>query len=224
MCAMDRSQIIVYSQSEIINHLDDLLSISSSQCFIRDAQGELVYLSPSLEKNILNENELKFWFSSIPVDVRLELFNAEINSLSGMGPYIFKGVKSMSCLLNIFIECIFLNDHKFVRWVFFSESTSFLPLKKEHKRASIQINDIFCLRKKVDLDFWRVFNLYAYGFTISKISGSTNLTEDQVKKLIKKIKTNCLVSDRDCLGLLILNTYNYSRLASNVMKILSGKC
>jgi hypothetical protein len=26
MCAMDRSQIMVYSQSEIINHLEDLLS------------------------------------------------------------------------------------------------------------------------------------------------------------------------------------------------------
>jgi hypothetical protein len=37
MCAMDRSQIMVYSQSEIINHLEDLLSISSSQSFVRDA-------------------------------------------------------------------------------------------------------------------------------------------------------------------------------------------
>jgi hypothetical protein len=39
MCAMDRSQIMVYSQSEIINHLEDLLSISSSQSFVRDAWG-----------------------------------------------------------------------------------------------------------------------------------------------------------------------------------------
>ncbi|KII60459.1 hypothetical protein RF11_11441 [Thelohanellus kitauei] len=97
---MDRSQIIVYSQSEIIKHLDDLLSISSSHCFIRDAHGELIYLSPLFEKNMLNDNELKSWFSSISVDVRLELFNAEINSLSGMGPYIFKNVKSINCLLN----------------------------------------------------------------------------------------------------------------------------
>ncbi len=50
MCAMDRSQIIVYSQSEIINHLDDLFSISSSLCFMRDAHGELFYLSPLFEK------------------------------------------------------------------------------------------------------------------------------------------------------------------------------
>lgn len=224
MCAMDRSQIIVYSQSEIIKHLDDLLSISSSHCFIRDAHGELIYLSPLFEKNMLNDNELKSWFSSISVDVRLELFNAEINSLSGMGPYIFKNVKSINCLLNVFIESISLNDAKFVRWVFFSESTSFLPLENELSRSSIQIDDIFCLRKKVDLDFWKVFNLYAYGFTISKISGSTNLTEDQVKKLIRKIKNDCFINNRDCLGVLILNTLNYSQLAFNVIKILSGKC
>jgi hypothetical protein len=39
MCAMDRSQIMVYSQSEIIIHLEDLLSISSCQSFVRDAKG-----------------------------------------------------------------------------------------------------------------------------------------------------------------------------------------
>lgn len=224
MCAMDRSQIIVYSQSEIINHLDDLFSISSSLCFMRDAHGELFYLSPLFEKNILNNYELKFWFSSIPIDTRLDLFNAEINSLSGLGPYFFKGVKSMNCLLNIFIECVSINNTKLVRWVFFSEPTVFLPLKNESSRASINIDDIFCLRRKVDLNFWKVFNLYAYGFSIAKITGSTSLTEDQVKKLIRKIKSDCLVSNRDCLGVLILNTLNYSRLAFNVIKILSGKC
>ncbi|HDS6520111.1 TPA: hypothetical protein QHW61_005179 [Klebsiella oxytoca] len=224
MCAKDRSQIIVYSQSEIISHLDDFLSISSSHCFIRDAHGELMYVSPLFEKNILNDNELKFWFSSIPIDIRIELFNAEINSFSGEGPYIFKGVKSMNCLLNIFIECVSINGVKLVRWVFFSESVISLPLEGESSRASIYIDDIFSLRKKVGLDFWRVFNLYAYGFTISKISGSTNLTEDQVKKLIRKIKSDCFLINRDSLGILILNTQNYSRLAFNVIKILSGKC
>ena len=99
MCAMDRSQIMVYSQSEIINHLEDLLSISSSQSFVRDAQGELIYLSPPFERTVLNGNELNIWFSSIPVNVRLDLFNAELNSLSGMGPFVFKNVKSSAFLL-----------------------------------------------------------------------------------------------------------------------------
>ncbi|HHJ4165859.1 TPA: hypothetical protein ACQJJL_004984 [Raoultella ornithinolytica] len=224
MCAKDRSQIVVYSQTEFIQHLDDLLSISSSHSFIRDVQGELIYLSPLFEKTLLNGSELKFWFSSISVDVRFALFNAEINSLSGMGPYIFKNIKSMNCLLNIFIERIFVNDVKFVRWVFIPEPTTFLPLGHEHSQASQVIDDIFCLRRQVDLKFWKVFNLYAYGFTNSKISGATNLTEDQVKKLIKKIKGDCYVSNRDHLALLVLNTLNYSRLAFNVIEILSGKC
>ncbi|HIA8334126.1 hypothetical protein RBI80_30000 (plasmid) [Klebsiella variicola] len=119
MCAMDRSQIMVYSQSEIINHLEDLLSISSSQSFVRDAQGELIYLSPPFERTVLNGNELNIWFSSIPVNVRVDLFNAELNSLSGMGPFVFKNVKSIGCLLTILIECISVNNVKFVRWVFF---------------------------------------------------------------------------------------------------------
>ena len=224
MCAMDRSQIMVYSQSEIINHLEDLLSISSSQSFVRDAQGELIYLSPPFERTVLNGNELNIWFSSIPVNVRLDLFNAELNSLSGMGPFVFKNVKSIGCLLTILIECISVNNVKFVRWVFFLESTNFLSLGDEYFRASVEIDDIFCMRKKVDLDFWKVFNLYAYGFTISKICGSTKLTEDKVKKLIRKIKTDCFVSDRDYLGLLVLNTFNYCQLAFNVIKILSGNC
>jgi hypothetical protein len=114
-----------------------------------------------------------------------------------MGPFVFKNVKSIGCLLTILIECISVNNVKFVRWVFFRihEFLSF----DEYFRASVEIDDIFCMRKKVDLDFWKVFNLYAYGFTISKICSSTKLTEDKVKKLIRKIKTDCFVSDRDYL-------------------------
>jgi hypothetical protein len=37
----------------------------------------------------LKGSELKVWFSFIPLDVRLELFNAELNSLSGEG-HIFQ--------------------------------------------------------------------------------------------------------------------------------------
>ena len=85
MCAMDRSQIIVYSQSEIINHLDDLFSISSSFCFMRDAHGELFYLSPLFEKNILNNYELKFWFSSIPIDTRLDCLTLKLILFQGWG-------------------------------------------------------------------------------------------------------------------------------------------
>ncbi|WP_368755296.1 hypothetical protein [Klebsiella oxytoca] len=224
MCAKDRSQIIVYSQSEFIDHLDDLLSVSSSHSFIRDSQGELIYLSPLFERSLLNGGELKFWFSSIPIDIRLELFNAELNSLSGLGPYIFKNVKSISCLLNIFIECVLVDETKFVRWVFIPEPTILLPIEHEHSLASKEIDDIFCLRKQVDSKFWSVFNLYAYGFTISSISRATNLTEDQVKKVIRKIKNDCFVNNRDCLMLLVLKTLNYSRLSFNVMKILTEKC
>ncbi|EZR00535.1 hypothetical protein AE23_05154, partial [Klebsiella pneumoniae UCI 64] len=43
------------------------------------------------------------------------------------------------------------------------------------------------------------------GSEVSRLSvaiHSTKLTEDKVKKLIRKIKTDCFVSDRDYLGLL----------------------
>jgi hypothetical protein len=49
----------------------------------------------------------------------------------------------------------------------FLESTNFLSLGDEYF-ASVEIDDIFCMRKKVDLDFWKVFNLYALGFLMQK--------------------------------------------------------
>ncbi|ASI56859.1 hypothetical protein ACR96N_22095 [Klebsiella pneumoniae] len=224
MCAKDRSQNSVCSQTEFIQYLDDVFSISSSLSLIRDSQGELVHLSPLFETLLLKGSELKVWFSFIPLDVRLELFNAELNSLSGEGPYFSKNVKSMNQVLNIFIECIYVKGRKFTRWVFFPESNGFFHLHHEYDKASKIIDDIFYLRRKVDLQFWKVFNLYAFGFTNSKISSSTNLTEDQVKKTIKKIKAECFVSSSDCLALLTLYTLNYNRLAINVINILSNKC
>lgn len=122
MCAKDRSQNSVCSQTEFIQYLDDVFSISSSLSLIRDSQGELVHLSPLFETLLLKGSELKVWFSFIPLDVRLELFNAELNSLSGEGPYFSKNVKSMNQVLNIFIECIYVKGRKFTRWVFFPES------------------------------------------------------------------------------------------------------
>lgn len=41
MCAKDRSQNSVCSQTEFIQYLDDVFSISSSLSLIRDSQGEL---------------------------------------------------------------------------------------------------------------------------------------------------------------------------------------
>lgn len=224
MCAKDRSQNSVCSQTEFIQYLDDVFFISSSLSLIRDSQGELVHLTHLFESLLLKGCDLKVWFSFIPLDVRLELFNAELNSLSGGGPYLSRNVKSMNQVFNVFIECVYVKGQKFTRWVFFPEYNNLFHLNHEYDRASKVIDDIFYFRRKVDLQFWKVFNLYAFGFTNSRISISTNLTEDQVKKTIKKIKTECFVSSRDCLTLLTLHTLNYNKLAINVIKILSNGC
>ena len=59
MCAKDRSQNSVCSQTEFIQYLDDVFSISSSLSLIRDSQGELVHLSPLFETLLLKGSELR---------------------------------------------------------------------------------------------------------------------------------------------------------------------
>ncbi|WP_336185825.1 hypothetical protein [Klebsiella grimontii] len=224
MCAMDRSQIVIYSQTEFIQYLNDSFSISSTNSFIRNAKGDLIYLSPAFEKRLLNGLDLKSWFSSIPVDTRVSLFNAEQNTLSDVGPYMFNNVKSKNCLLNIFMECMFFNGAKFVRWVFIPEFFYLSAQGSDDSKSYLEIESILSLRKRVDLRFWKVFNLYAYGFTIEMISETTRLTKDQVKKTIKKIKVDCFVDSRDSFALTILKGQNYNIVASNVIKILNDKC
>ncbi len=60
MCAMDRSQIMVYSQSgnqSIILRI--AFNLIKSIFHVRDAQGELIYLSPPFDRTVLNGNEFK---------------------------------------------------------------------------------------------------------------------------------------------------------------------
>jgi hypothetical protein len=53
MCATDRSQNTVCSQTVSIQYLVEMLNISSSPSFIRNNLGELVHTSPLFDKLFL---------------------------------------------------------------------------------------------------------------------------------------------------------------------------
>jgi hypothetical protein len=50
MCAMDRSQIAVRSQTDSIHSMREMLNISSCPAFIRDSRGEVIHTSQPLTK------------------------------------------------------------------------------------------------------------------------------------------------------------------------------
>lgn len=48
MCAKDRSQIAVRSQTDSIHSMREMLNISSCPAFIRDFRGDVIHTSPDL--------------------------------------------------------------------------------------------------------------------------------------------------------------------------------
>lgn len=50
MCAKDRSQIAVCSQTESIQYFVEMLNISSSPSFVRDSHGKLVHTNSRFDQ------------------------------------------------------------------------------------------------------------------------------------------------------------------------------
>lgn len=221
MCATDRSQIAVCSQIDSIQYLTEMLNISSSPAFIRNSRSELIHVSPLFDKIFLTNNDRQSWFSSIPMDVGLALIKSEIISLSEGRTCHSKNVLLHNQVWTVIIECISFKGELFSKWVFIREAQSFFKLSEECSQTSKEIGRYLYCNDDKNSQTWMAFNLYAIGFTHARISDVTGLSEDQTKRMIKKFKSELLFNDRDSLILSVLYTLNYSKLALNVIDILS---
>ncbi|WP_434670927.1 conjugal transfer protein TrbJ (plasmid) [Klebsiella sp. B345] len=224
MCATDRSQIAVCSQTDSIQYLTEMLNVSSSPAFIRNSRGELIHSSPFFDKIFLTNKDRQSWFSSIPMDVGLVLIKSEIISLSEGSTCLSRNVQLHNQVWTVIIECISFKGELFSKWVFIRETQSFFKPSEECIQTSRRIDRYLYCNDYKNSQTWKVFNLYAIGFTYARISDVTGLSEDQTKRMIKKFKGELLFNDRDSLILSVLNTLNYSKLALNVIDILSACC
>lgn len=91
MCAKDRSQIAVRSQTDSIHSMRGMLNISSCPAFIRDSRGDVIHTSPTFDKIFLTSecagtfdtpSAPGSWFLDLSLEVKLELMQSELKSFS----------------------------------------------------------------------------------------------------------------------------------------------
>ena len=112
MCAKDRSQNTFVSQTDSIHSLGEMLNISSSLSFIRNARGELIHTSPLFDKVFLTRTDVDSWFSSLPLETGMELVKSEINVLSERSACIVRDVRIDGYVWDVFIESLIRLNQK----------------------------------------------------------------------------------------------------------------
>lgn len=222
MCATDRSQNTVCSQTVSIQYLIEMLNISSSPSFIRNNLGELVHTSPLFDKLFFTNNDRNSWFSSISVDVGVELVKSEIRVLTGGTACLVQNVQMNDQKWTVFIECIYLKDETFSKWVFIRDGGVLHDRSGRYTTFAPKMNKYIERNHGVSNSDWAVFNLYAIGCSHSIISKITGVEEQTSKNVINKIKKDLRFSDRDHLILSSIYSLSYSRIVHNVIDILKS--
>ncbi|HCU2335178.1 TPA: conjugal transfer protein TrbJ [Klebsiella aerogenes] len=222
MCAKDRSQNTFVSQTDSIHSLGEMLNISSSLGFIRNCSGEFILSSPLFDQTFLTNCSLNAWFTSLTSSVSYELLKKEIHALSECSACISKNIIIGDFVWTVFIEGLNFDGSLYSKWIFFKEN-EMVRITLGNKEIDVRGVERYLGRmRSVDLDSWKVFNLYAIGFTYQKISNVTGLSENKSKKIVSAIKKDISFNTRDGLLYSILYSVNYSKLAINVIDILSG--
>ncbi|SAQ21809.1 conjugal transfer transcriptional regulator TraJ [Klebsiella michiganensis] len=224
MCAKDRSQIAVRRQTESIQNVAEMLNISSSPSFIRNSSGEFIYSSPLFDQIFLTKYDRKSWFSSISVDVGMELIHSELKALTSRNACLVKNVKAEKQIWSVFIECITLNNEVFTKWVFLNEVNSVIDRSGKHGAFSSKMDKYLAKVANMASSEWAVLNLYSVGFTHSTISKITGLEEQTSKNVVHKMRKELNYPDRDYLILSLLHSCSYSKILQNVIEVLRVHC
>ncbi|WP_256682551.1 hypothetical protein [Klebsiella grimontii] len=113
MCAKDRSQITVLSQTETIHSFSEMLNFSSCPSFIRNTQGEFLHTSPLFDKIFLTSVTSVAWFSALPLKTKIELIQSEIKSFTEDSSVLVRGIGFGDISWTVFIESFHLDDEKY---------------------------------------------------------------------------------------------------------------
>ncbi|HBR6860536.1 helix-turn-helix domain-containing protein [Klebsiella aerogenes] len=220
MCAKDRSQNPFASQTDSIHFLGEMLNISSSLSFIRNARGELIHTSPLFDKVFLTRTDVDSWFSSLPLETGMELVKSEINVLSECSACIVRDVRIDGYVWDVFIESLSVNNEFYSKWVFVRETYDvgfiYNPFTDVGRKIEKYISS---LSSKKD-DKWKILNLYAIGLTHSKISAITGVSEKTSRNIVSDFNKEFAFDSRDNLILSLFYSVSYHRLAMNIMDIL----
>lgn len=222
MCATDRSQNTVCSQTISIQYLVEMLNISSSPSFIRNNLGELVHTSPLFDKLFFTNNDRNSWFSSISVDVGVELVKTEIRALTGGSACLVQNVQINDQRWTVFIERISLKEELFSKWVFIQDGDVLHDRSGRYATFALKMNKYIESKYGASNSDWAVFNLYAIGCSHSTISKITGVQEQTSKNVVNKIKKDLQFSDRDHLIISSIYSLSYSRIIHNVIDILKN--
>ncbi|EMW0831606.1 helix-turn-helix domain-containing protein [Klebsiella aerogenes] len=220
MCAKDRSQNAFVSQTDSIHSLGEMLNISSSLSFIRNARGELIHTSPLFDKVFLTRTNVDSWFSSLSLETGMELVKSEINVLSERSACIVRDVRIDGFVWDVFIESLSVNNEFYSKWVFVRETydVGFISNPFAHVGRKIE-KYISSLSSRKD-DKWKILNLYAIGLTHSKISAITGVSEKTSRNVVSDFNKEFAFDSRDNLILSLFYSVSYHRLAMNIMDIL----
>ena len=220
MCAKDRSQNTFVSQTDSIHSLGEMLNISSSLSFIRNARGELIHTSPLFDKVFLTRTDVDSWFSSLPLETGMELVKSEINVLSERSACIVRGVRIDGYVWDVFIESLSVNNEFYSKWVFVRETYDVGFISNPFADVGRKIEKyISSLSSRKD-DKWKILNLYAIGLTHSKISAITGVSEKTSRNVVSDFNKEFAFDSRDNLILSLFYSVSYYRLAMNIMDIL----
>jgi hypothetical protein len=183
MCAKDRSQNTFVSQTDSIHSLGEMLNISSSLSFIRNARGELIHTSPLFDKVFLTRTDVDSWFSSLPLETGMELVKSEINVLSERSACIVRDVRIDGYVWDV-IESLSVNNEFYSKWVFVRETYDVGFISNPFADVGRKIEKyISSLSSRKD-DKWKILNLYAIGLTHSKISAITGVSEKTSRNVV----------------------------------------
>lgn len=222
MCAMDRSQNTVCSQTISIQCLTEMLDISSSPSFIRNSFGELVHSSPLFDQLFFTNNDRNSWFASISVEVGVELVKSEIRAMTGGTACVVHDVQINDQRWIVFIECVSLKDELFSKWVFIRDGDVLHDCSGKYAEILPKLNKYINRRCCVAKSDWEVFNLYSIGCSHAIISKIIGVEEQTSRNIINKIKKDVRFSDRDHLILSSVYSFNYSKIINNVVNILKN--
>lgn len=222
MCAKDRSQIVVSSQTESIASFATMLDFSSCPAFIRNAQGALIYANLPFDNIFLTSGTYASWFSSLPLEMKIRLMKSEIKSLSDGCAVLVKRVRFNDVSWTVFIERIQIGSEIYSKWVFINEGGSVSDGFIEYADFSIKMERFIEGLSKTTGSEWTVFNLYIVGFTHATISRIAGVKEQTSRNIVKHIKDDLGFPDRDYIILAALHSLDYGRYFENAIGIVKG--
>ena len=222
MCAKDRSQITVLSQTETIHSFSEMLNFSSCPSFIRNTQGEFLHTSPLFDKIFLTSVTSVAWFSALPLKTKIELIQSEIKSFTEDSSVLVRGIGFGDISWTVFIESFHLDDEKYSRWVFIREGEAICDHAKEYADFSSKMEKYIDRISKTASSDWAIFNLYSVGFSHATISKITGVKEQTSRNAVRHIKNDLNFPDRDYIILSSICALSYGRIVGNVIEILKG--